>query len=66
MLEIKKKDFEILRRKYPDSISKSIMRHEWQGKVCEKGDYMAFEGTLTGDWSRGSCLIFEHIHFEIV
>lgn len=66
MLEIKKKDFDSLRRKYPDSISKSFLREEWKGRVCEKGDWMAIEGALTGDWSRGSTLIFEHIHFEIV
>lgn len=66
MLEIRKKDFDRLRREHPDYIAKSILRHEWNGKVCEIGDWTAFEGAITGDWSRGSCLIFEHIHFEII
>ena len=66
MLEISKKEFSARLRQHPDYISRNNLRHEWQGKACEPGEWMAFEGALTGDWSRGSCLIFQHIHFEIV
>lgn len=66
MIEIKKQDFDRLRYNHPDYISKSLMRHEHEGKVCEKGDWMAIEGVLTGDWNSGGRLIFEHIHFEII
>lgn len=66
MIEIKKKDFDRLRREHPDWITRTIIEHAHNGVVCKKGDYCAIEGALTGDYSRGCTLIFEHIHFEIV
>lgn len=66
MITIKKADFDRLRRENPDYIQKTGHRWEWNGKVCEAGEYMGFKSILTGDPSAGTCLIFEHIHFEIV
>lgn len=66
MITISKKDFERLRHNYPDYISRCLITHEFNGKTCKRGEYMAFEAILTGDYSKGTTLIFEHIHFEIV
>ena len=66
MIEIKKADFEKARKQHPDYINRCIMEHEHNKKVCQSGEWMAFEGALTGDWSSGTKLIFQHIHFEII
>lgn len=66
MIEIKKADFDRLRNQHPDYISRCGREHEHDGKVCKSGEWMAFEGALTGDWSSGTKLIFQHIHFEII
>lgn len=66
MFTIKKSDFDRMRREHPDYISKAGQRHEWNGLVCEAGDYMGVASIITGDRSKGTTLIFEHIHFEIV
>ena len=65
-IEIKKADFDRARRQHPDYISRAIMDHTWNGKTCKRGEWTAFEGAITGDWSRGAVLIFQHIHFEII
>lgn len=66
MIEIKKADFDRLRKQHPDYISHCMITHEHDGKQCRRGEWMAFEGALTGDWSNGTKLIFQHIHFEII
>jgi len=66
MFTIKKDDFDRLRREHPDYISKAIKRHEWNGRICEAGDYMGFASVIEGDPKKGTTLIFEHIHFEII
>lgn len=66
MIEIKKADFDRIRREHPDYISRCTIPHEFNGKECKPGEWMAFEGCITGNWSRGACLIFQHIHFEII
>lgn len=66
MLYIKKADFAKLKKQYSGYISKAILPHEWNGKKCNVGDWTAIEGCLTGDFSNGCTLIFEHIHFEII
>lgn len=66
MFAISKKDFDALRANHPDYISKAICDHEHNGKVCRRGEWCAFESVLTWDASKGTTLIFEHTHFEIV
>lgn len=66
MFYIKKAEFDRLRKEHPDYISKAGTAHTWNGKTCNAGDYMGFESTITGDYSKGTTLIFQHIHFEIV
>lgn len=66
MIYISKTEFNKLISKHPDYICKCTARHEYNGKVCLPGEYMCIEGCLTGDYSKGSVLIFQHIHFEIV
>ena len=66
MIEIKKADFDRLRKRHPDYISRCMITHEHDGKQCRRGEWMAFEGVLTGDYSKGTTLIFQHIHFEII
>lgn len=66
MLHIRKSDFDRLRREHPDYIGRCLITHEHNGVECRRGEWMAFEGALTGDWSKGTVLIFQHIHFEIV
>lgn len=66
MFTIKKSEFDRLRRNHPDYISKAGRRHEWNELVCDAGDYMGFASIITGDPSKGTTLIFQHIHFEIV
>lgn len=66
MIAIKKAEFDRLRREHPDYIGHAIATHEHNGKICRRGEWTAFESVLTGDYSKGTTLIFEHIHFEIV
>lgn len=66
MLKIRKSDFDRLRREHPDYIGRCLITHEFDGKECRRGEWMAFESVLTGDYSKGTRLVFEHIHFEIV
>ena len=66
MITIKKADFERLRRAHPDYIARCLITHEFDGKVCRRGEWMAFESVLTDDYSKGCTLVFEHIHFEII
>ena len=53
-------------RHYPDYITHAIDDHTFKGKTCKAGDWCGFASVLTGDYSKGTTLIFEHIHFEIV
>lgn len=53
-------------RHYPDYITHAIDEHTFKGKTCKAGDWCGFASVLTGDYSKGTTLIFEHIHFEIV
>ena len=66
MITISKKEFTRLRRENPDYISRCLIDHEFKGRTCQRGEWMAFESVLTGDPSKGTTLMFEHIHFEIV
>ena len=67
MFTIKKSDFDKLRREHPDYIVKATRRHECNGLVCEAGDYMGFDSIIKeGLLRKGTRLIFEHIHFEVV
>ena len=67
MIYIDKKRFAELKKQNPDYISKAIQDHTFNGKTCRSGkDHTAFESVLTGDYSKGTTLIFEHIHFEII
>ncbi len=66
MITIKKADFDRLRKQHPDYITKAMTDHTHNGKTCKRGEWCAFEGCLTGDFSRGCTLIYEHIHFEII
>lgn len=66
MLYIKKSDFDRLRRNHNDYISRALIDHEFNGKICRRGEWMGFAATLTGDPAQGTKLLFEHIHFEIV
>ena len=66
MITISKRDFDRTRKEHPDYISRCLITHEHNGQTCKRGEWMAFEGAITGDWSKGTTLIFEHIHFEIV
>lgn len=66
MITIRKEDFKRARADYPDYIGINPSEIEYNEKICKRGDWMAFEGAITGDWSTGTNLIFEHIHFEIV
>lgn len=66
MITITRQDFDRICRNHPDYVSKCLIDHEFNGKTCKRGEYMAFEAVLTGDYSKGTTLIFEHIHFEIV
>lgn len=67
MYQIKRNVFNEIKRKHPDYVSRALTRHEWQGKVCEAGDWMAFDSMLPGYPNpKGTRLVFEHIHFEIV
>ena len=65
MFYISKKEFNKKLLENPDYICKCIVKHEHNGRICMPGDYMGFEGAITGDYSRETVLIFEHIHFEI-
>lgn len=66
MIEINRRKFDQLCRKHPDYISRAIMRHEHNGRVCEKGEFCGYESVITGDPRKGTALIFQHIHFEII
>ena len=67
MIYIKKADFYKKARENPDYITKAIQGHTFNGKTCRAGvDWIAFESVLTGDYSKGTTLIFQHIHFEII
>ena len=66
MIYIDRKRFAELKKRNPDYICKAIQDHTFDGKTCKRGEYMAFESVLTGDYSKGTTLIFEHIHFEII
>lgn len=66
MLYIPASKFYKLAREHPDYITRCVNDHTHKGHQCKRGDWMGFESTLTGDVSKGTSLIFEHIHFEIV
>lgn len=67
MIYIDKKRFAELKKRNPDYICKAIQDQTFNGKTCRAGiDHIAFESVLTGDYSKGTTLIFEHIHFEII
>ena len=66
MIYIDKRRFAELKKQHPDYISKALQDHTHKGKTCKRGEYMAFESVLTGDYSKGTTLIFEHIHFKII
>ena len=67
IIKIPYERFEELKQKhYPDYIGKAIARHEFQGRVCEAGDWCGMAGILTDDYENSTSLLFEHIHFEIV
>ena len=66
MIYIDRKRFAELKKQNPDYISRALQDHTHNGKTCKRGEYMAFESVLTGDYSKGTTLIFEHIHFEII
>lgn len=66
MITTSKKDFDRIRKEHPDYISRCLITHEHNGKTCKRGEWMAFESILTGDLSKGTAPVFEHIHFEIV
>ena len=66
MIYIDKKRFAELKKQNPDYISKALQDHTHTCKTCKRGEYMAFESVLIGDYSKGETLIFEHIHFEII
>lgn len=67
MIYIEKKRFTELKKQNPDYITKAIQDHTFSGKTCRAGiDHIAFESLLTGDYSKGTKTIFEHIHFEII
>ena len=67
IIKIPREKFEELKQKhYPDYISEAISRHEFNGRVCEVGDWCGFAGILADDYENGTSLLFEHIHFEIV
>lgn len=66
MITIKKSDFDRLRREHPDYIGPAIYPHTFDGKTCHTGEWVAFECILTGDYSKGCHLLYEHIHFDII
>jgi hypothetical protein len=66
LIYIPESKFYKLAREHPDYITRCITDHQFKGHTCKRGDWMGFESTLTGDYSKGTSLIFEHIHFEIV
>ena len=67
MIYIKRERFNELKKNNPDYITKAIQDHKFDGKTCRAGvDHITFESVLTGDSTKGTVLIFEHIHFEIV
>ena len=67
MIYIKRERFNELKKQNPDYIGKCIQTHTHNGKTCKAGiDYFGFESVLTEDYSKGTRLIFEHIHFEII
>ena len=57
---------QLKKRHFPDYISCAIADHVFNGKVCKVGEWCGFASVLTGDYSKGTSLIFEHIHFEII
>lgn len=65
MITIKRADFDKLRAENPDYIGRAIQDEKHAGKICKKGDFIAFEFLLTGG-TPGTKLCFEHIHFEII
>lgn len=67
MYYIKKSVFnELLKKYYPDYISKTIKEHTHGGKTCKAGEYCTFECCIPGAPNTGATLIFQHIHFEII
>ena len=67
MIYIKRERFNELEKNHPDYIEKAIQDHTFDGKTCRAGiDHIAFESVLTGDYSKGTKTICEHIHFEII
>lgn len=69
MYTIKRKEFNALRKRFPDFIHKAFVHHEWNGKKCLPGEWTAIAAVLPGyplDIRGGCALVFEHIHFEII
>ena len=66
MIYIKKADFYKKARENPDYIGKCIESHTFNGITCKRGEWCAYESVLTEDYSKGTTLIFQHIHFEII
>ena len=66
IIKIPREQFRKLVAEHKDYIGKAHSKHEFNGRVCNIGDWCGFESAITGDSSKGTTLIFEHIHFEIV
>lgn len=66
IIRIPRAKFEQLKLDHPDYIARASRKHEFNGKICNVGDWFGFASILTGNDKNGTELIFEHIHFEIV
>lgn len=66
IIKIPRKQFRKLVAEHKDYIGKAHSKHEFNGRVCNVGDWCGFANILTGIANNGPTLIFEHIHFEIV
>ncbi len=66
MIYIEKAEFQKLVKQHPDYIGKCLQDHTFNGITCKRGEWCGFESVITGDCTKGTTLIFQHIHFEIV
>ena len=66
MIYISKKQFSERLKQNPDQFGETLNEYKHEGKTCKRGEYCAIEGAITGDFSSGCKLIFQHIHFEII
>lgn len=65
IIRIPRAEFNKLKLEHPDYIARALCKHEFNGKICNVGDWMGFASILTGNNKNGTELIFEHIHFEL-